>query len=240
MYSQLLLQTCSAYHCIDVVFDHYQGESIKTTRPIQQVIEGRDMPLPNSRANLITLFENKADLAWFILEELLANAPCGKEIVVSGGFEEEEEVGLFHAASNLTALWATHEEADTWLILHVINVHMDTVVVSAQDTDVLLLLITHFTHVNCNHLWMMTGTAKKRKYVPIDAVYHKLPSGSISALLPFHALSRCDRTSYIYGHIKQSAWKVHVFIVHHKLLGDLGEGNLTHSNPRSAESVHNV
>ena len=35
---------------------------------------------------------------------------------------------------------------------------------------------------------LMTGTAEKRKYVPIDAVYHKLPSGSISEFLPFHSL----------------------------------------------------
>ena len=58
-------------------------------RPVQQVIEGRDMPLPYFWADFMTLSENKADLA-FLSEELLANAPCDKEIVVSSSFKEEE------------------------------------------------------------------------------------------------------------------------------------------------------
>ena len=191
------------------------------------------MPLPNSWSNFIALSENKADLARFLSEELLANAPCNKEIVVAGGFEDEREVRSSHVATNLNPLRATHEEADTRLVLHAINVYSDTVVVSARDTDVLLLLVSHFSRVNCNHLWMMSGTAKKRKYVPIDAVYHKLPSGSTDALLPFHALTGCDTTSYIYGHTKQSAWKI--FQDHHRLLGDLGVEYLTHSKLKSAE-----
>ena len=40
-----------------------------------------------------------------------------------------------------------------------------------------------------------------------------------------HALTGCDTTSYIAGHSKKSAWKT--FQTHHRLLENLGKGELT-------------
>ncbi|PIK40694.1 hypothetical protein BSL78_22449 [Apostichopus japonicus] len=157
----------------------------KTIRPIRRVIEGRDVPLPSSWSNFISSPDNKSDLARFLSEQLLENAPPDKEVVVAGGFENEQEVKSSHTATNIMPLRASHEEADTRLVLHAVNIPFDTVVVSAQDTDVLLLLVAHFHRVQCNHLWMMAGTKKKRKYIPVDAVRQKLPTGSENALLPF-------------------------------------------------------
>ena len=42
---------------------------------------------------------------------------------------------------DLSALKATHKEADTRLIVHCVNSSLDNTVVSTRDTDVLLLLI---------------------------------------------------------------------------------------------------
>ena len=58
---------------------------------------------------------------------------------------------------------------------------------SARDTDVLMLLVTHVPHIPCPNLYMMSGTATKRKYFNIRAIYENLPTGSVSALLPFDA-----------------------------------------------------
>ena len=79
--------------------------------------------------------------------------------------------------------------------------------------------------MQCQHLWMKSGTSKKRRYIPIDPVFNKLPSGYASSLLAFHTLTGCDTTSYIENHIKRSPWKI--FKEHHGLLNNLGIGELT-------------
>ena len=43
---------------------------------------------------------------------------------------------------DVSALRTTHEEADTRIILHAINVDVDTLIVPVRDTDVLLLLLS--------------------------------------------------------------------------------------------------
>ena len=54
------------------------------------------------------------------------------------------------------------------------------------------------------HLWMMLRPAAKRKYLNIKAVCDNLPSGSVAALLPLHALTGCDTTSVICNHPRKS------------------------------------
>jgi hypothetical protein len=243
IFTQSIFQSGTSYDRIDVIFDRYREESIKsetrlrrtkTARPIRRVIEGRDVPLPSSWLNFISLPNNKADLARFLSDELLTNAPTDKEIVVAGGFLDEQEVKSSRSSTNLSSLRATHEEADTRLLLHVINNDANTVVVSARDTDVLLILVSHFARVNCENLWMMAGTAKKRKYIPIGPVFHNLPPNSVDSLLPFHGITGCDTTSYMCGHTKKSAWKI--FQQHHQLLSGLGVGTLNSDQINSAES----
>jgi hypothetical protein len=242
VFTRSIFQSGMQYLRIDVVFDRYRDESIKagtrtkrtkTSRPIRRIVEGQEVPLPNSWINFIALPENKADLARFLSEELLAHAPGDTEIVVAGGFDDEREIRSSRGNTDLTPLKATHEEADTRIILHVIDSRLDTVVVCARDTDVMLLLVAHFPRVSCRNLWMMAGTAQKRKYIPIGPVYHNLPANSVQSLLPFHALTGSDTTSHICGHTKRSAWKV--FLEYHHLLVGLGVGNLTPEVSKSTE-----
>ena len=80
---------------------------------------------------------------------------------------------------------------------------------------------------------MMAGTKKNRKYISVDIVHQKLPTGSANALLPFHALTGCDTTSYFFGHTKKTAWRV--FASHFELLNGLGEGLLDADKISSAE-----
>ena len=161
------------------------------------------------------------------------NAPPDKVVVAAGGFVDEREVQSSARATDLSDLKATHEEADTRLIVHCVNSSLDNIVVSARDTDVLLLLIAHVPHIPCPRLYMMSGTATKRKYFNIRAIYENLPAGSVSALLPFYALTGCDTTSFICNHSKKSAWKV--FLQHNTLLSSLGEGELTEEKMKEVE-----
>jgi hypothetical protein len=133
----------------------------------------------------------------------------------------------------VTHLRATHEEADTRLILHAIDCsrqsNANNIVVSASDTDVLLLLLAHLSEINSN-VWMMAGTSKKPKWIPVNEVHTKLPEGSEQCLLQFHALTGCDTTSYLSGHTKKKAYKTF------KDFFQLGEGEITADIYKGAET----
>ena len=160
-------------------------------------------------------------------------APTDKDVVVGRGFRDECEVRS-SKTTDLSFLRSTHEEADTRLVLHAVHCKFNTVVVSSRDTDVLLLLVSHFPHAQCENLWLMSGTSNKRRYVPIEAVFSNLPKDSAPALLPFHPLTRCDTTCYIANHTKRSAWKV--FKDRNELLKNLGISELTDATIKSSEA----
>ena len=75
---------------------------------------------------------------------------------------------------DLSGLKATHEEAQTRLILCRVNSSLDNIVVLARDTDVLSLLIAHAPRIP--NLYMKSGTAAKRKCFNIRAIFENLPT----------------------------------------------------------------
>ena len=78
----------------------------------------------------------------------------------------------------------------------------DTLVI-CRDTDVMLLLV-HFIPTQTAEVWMISGTAKKRKCYPIHALSDRLAKPLRDNLLGFHAFTGCDTTSAFSGHGKQS------------------------------------
>ena len=119
---------------------------------------------------------------------------------MSGGFNEEDKVLSTQPDMNLDGLKACHEEADTRIILHAIHCKANTITVSAQDTDVLLLLMALCDKLHCYQLWIKSSTSKKRKYIPIKDIIAQLIAEAVRELLAFHALIGCDSTSYFAGH----------------------------------------
>ena len=78
-YVRAVLTAGSNYQRVDVVFDRYREETIKgatrtrrtkAARPIRRLVEGRDVPLPKTWTNFLSLPDNKVDLAHFLSEEL--------------------------------------------------------------------------------------------------------------------------------------------------------------------------
>ena len=107
------------------------------------------MPLPSDWSGFLACPENKSDLACFLSNELILQAPDTKAIVVSGGFSDELVVKSSCQLIDTNSLSARHEEADTRLILHCINAKTDTIVVKARDVDVLVLLLAHLQKIAC-------------------------------------------------------------------------------------------
>jgi len=65
--------------------------------------------------NFIAHSQNKADLARFLSQQLMIQAPSNKTIVVAGGFSNELQVESSTHDVNTEDLEAWHEEADTVL-----------------------------------------------------------------------------------------------------------------------------
>lgn len=232
---------------IDVLFDRYRDQSIKSgTRnsrakrhqPVRRIVENRDVPLPANFVTFLSLNENKKDLAALLSEEIILQAPIGKTVVTAGGFVDENTVKCNDGMLELSTLEATHEEADTRIVLHAIHCSQvsacTSIVILASDTDVLLLLISFFSEID-RHLWMIAGTFLKPKNIPVHVVVEKNFSSSElrKHLVAFHSLTGCDTTSYFYGISKKSS--LCVFRDNYELLEGLGEGELTDQKIKECE-----
>lgn len=69
-------------------------------------------------------------------------APPGKEIHVAGELPDEQGVMSSAMQSNLSVRMAKHEESDAQSVLHSIHNSLHNIVMSAWNTDVLLLPVT--------------------------------------------------------------------------------------------------
>ena len=148
---------------VDVTFDRYQQDSIKTgtrmkrtrgSRPIRRVIENQNVPLPDKWTNFLSLGENKANLAEFLSQQLMTNAVsiAPTTLVVAGGFAQITDVKSSDPEMDTSSLQANHEEADTRLVLHCVDTNAEPMVVLVRDTDVLVLLAAHFDKMLCTQL----------------------------------------------------------------------------------------
>ena len=111
------------------------------------------------------------------------------------------------------------------MIVHAIQCQADCIVVSAHDTDVLVLLLAHYEKINCHSLWMKSGTARKQQFIPVHTIHQNLSKGMVDTVIPFHALTGCDSTSFFAGHSKKSEWKI--FENQHGLLNGMNHPTLT-------------
>ena len=234
------------YGRIDVFFDRYQQESIKAgtrtkhnqrQRAVRRMIENDPLVhLPSDWSSFMALEENKADIALLLSSHLIEHSRRVESVVVTaGGFVEATTVKSSDPELDISFLRADLEEADTKLILHYVHARMETMVVSARDTDVLLLLLAHYDKMGWTRLYMKAGTSKEPKYFPVHAIREVLSADQIDTLLAFHAVTGCDSVSQFCGHDKKTAWQV--FQKHHKDLADLGKGYLTENTVVSAEIV---
>jgi hypothetical protein len=94
MYVGVVLRKGVRFRRIDVVFDRYRTQSIKSgkrqkrsqsVQPIRRVIENRNVPLPSNLPSFLSLPANKEDLAFFLATELIRHAHEGKVVVTGGG-----------------------------------------------------------------------------------------------------------------------------------------------------------
>ena len=95
---------------------------------------------------------------------------------------------------------STHEEADTRMIHHAVQVASNGMIVHiySQDTDVLLLAL-YRTQFLGDHSAVIMGTSDRRRKVFLQPIYDKLGPAKSGALIIWHALMGCDTTGRIHG-----------------------------------------
>ena len=148
------------------------------------ILEGESVPLPADWSSFMAREWNKSDLAQLLSNHLIEHSPDDEVVVVvSGGFAEAITVKSSDPNLEVSSLSADHEEADTRLILHCLQAPVKTIVVSARDTDVLLLLVAHFDRIGCTDLYLKAGTSKAPKYLPVHEIHTLLSAGEVDTLL---------------------------------------------------------
>jgi hypothetical protein len=196
---------------VDIVFDQYISDSLKsTTREKRGKGTRRKVTpggtLPTNWSQFLRVDDNKTELFHFL----------SKYIVDALSTEENEVVATLgdHVLSNkihadLSALQpCTHEEGDTRMILHAADAAhtADKILLRTVDTDVLVLAVSFFSEVPVTELWVALGTGKNLKYFPAHDIANTMGPDKSKALRVFHSFTGCDTTSAFRGIGKKRAW----------------------------------
>ena len=145
-------------------------------------------------------------------KNLLAYLGPQQKVVLGGGFKDGLKAVCLTCDSAVAEpnLHSGHEEADTRLLLHAKHAATShpRIVIQSPDTDVAVLLIAHFSYLNCQELWLKTGVKDRLRYLPVHEIQAFLGESLCRCLPSFHALTGCDSTSAFSGIGKKKAWKV--------------------------------
>ena len=195
---------------VDLVWDDYFECSLKAS---SRESRGRGQrrrvlssaPLPTDWQAFLRLDENKKELFAFLSIEAGSLETEGTELV----FTLKEGVVCYPARETLMLAPCSHEEADTRMMVHVADAAASgysSILIRTVDTDVVALAVAVFGEVEVSELWIMFGTGKNQRMLPIHEIAKKLGQEKSQSLPLFHALTGCDTTSFFLGHGKKRAW----------------------------------
>jgi len=198
---------------IDFVFDTYKPDSIKSqTRDNRgkgtRVAIRKSTPIPRKFQDFMRNDDNKTELFKMLAQSITSiNDPTTTIIATS----------LTQAVTNQCNIDNTdlepcnHEEADTCLLLHVLDASLkgfNKISIVTVDTDVVVIALFHFFDMNIAELWIEIGVGQYRRWLPIHT-YARCLKEEICRALPFwFALTGCDTVSMFAGRGKKTAWSV--------------------------------
>ena len=200
---------------VDVVFDQYKAESLKSyTR--QQRGEGvrrKVTPtgkLPKDWGSFLRNNSNKTEL-FTLLADSIYN-------IQNGIVYATKNSGTVCNKITRESISCSHEEADTRIFVHLKHAIETDMINSAcilsNDSDIVILSIAFFEELKTlglEKLWVSFGTSKNRRWFPIHDLTTRLGPNKSKGLLFFHAFSGCDTVSGFRGKGKKSffsAWNV--------------------------------
>ena len=187
---------------------------MKKRKPVEKILTPEvEMLSENEFKLFLTLNKNKICIQKLLGEALMKDVPSEKTVVVTGAFEDPQDVRSNHLSQpQLRLLESDPKEADTRIVLSAIHSDSARSVIVCNDTDVLIALLSNYEHLNNKEVYLQRS---RYEYLDIRKIAEGLSSKGIQLkTLPlFHALSGCDTTSYVYGIEKPRAWSA--FLTHH-------------------------
>ena len=165
-FCKYLLKLLEVNNRVDVVFDVYKDESLKTgTRSkrgggIRRRVTGNSN-IPSNWKGFLCDSENKKELFNFLADAaMLIDLPQNKQIIIT-----KEDRCLYNPNCNSRDIdFCSQEEADTCIFLHASDAAkhgFDEIQIKTGDTDVLVLGISFFKKINVQKLWIAFGTKNK-------------------------------------------------------------------------------
>ena len=199
---------------VDIVWDVYQKDSLKkATRQkrgsgLRRRVEASSR-IPGYWNAFLRVDENKTELFRFLAKQVeRTELDQGKELFSTFG----DSVLSSASREDLSSISpCSHEEADTRLLLHVLDAARSEhtrIAVITNDTDVLVLAVAMFQEIPVNKLWVAFGVGKHQRYLKAHEISFQLGGEKSKALPMFHAITGCDNVSFFAGRGKKTAWEV--------------------------------
>ena len=131
-----------------------------------------------------------------------ARIPEGKSLCLGGGFVDGLMAKLIVAnfVEENEDHFSDQEEADTRMLLHAANASATSprIVIDSPDTDVAVLCVYHFSHINgITEMYFYTGTGDKKRFISLHGICHAMGKPMSDLILPLNALTGCDTTSAV-------------------------------------------
>lgn len=213
-----VLHEGSKSHRIDVVFDVYKEMSIKDA---ERANRGADTGIqfkniaPGHKIQqwrkLLCSPANKTALIRFLVEQW--KSPQQRQKLQEKVLFVTCEQLCFRIAKEqweeVSELRSSQEEADTRLLLHALHAAESgykSVVVTAEDTDVLVLCLGMCKKIPCR-MYQKCGTKARTRFLDISKLSNALGRSVCKALVGMHAFTGCDTISAFAGRGKITALK---------------------------------
>lgn len=152
--------------------------------------------------------ENKGEI-FHNLSQAIEAFYAGNKMIVSAQDDSAITAGWMLCKTCMEFLqYCAQEEADTRILLHVAyfaRLCHGRIAIKTVDTNVVVLAIWLFHALHEAELWVYFGVVKSFRYIAVHTLENILDIKA-KALPMFHALTRCDTVSSIYGWGKKSAW----------------------------------
>jgi len=213
-----VVRICGKPARLDIVLDTYLEGSVKDSERLRRLdetpIEINNLQsatlLPVKMSSFWGSSSNKTKLQTELRQVMKDRAgdilPQGNIVLSATGIEGRIQMQPSQSVSGNTVhevadLNIDAEEADVRIMIHVLHCArsgIKRVVVLANDTDILVLLLYHW-HTFQTHglleLWMRGGSGDTTRYIPVHTLATNLGQATCKILIALHMLTGADTTS---------------------------------------------
>ena len=211
-----ILNKSEGISAVRVVFDRFLENSIKTRtsekRGEQSLLTANIQPHMKALdlKKLLRSSKSKSQLTKiytkYFCEQVHDLLTDTQSIYINGGFDDKAVQVTHDCVRYIHELHSNQEEKYTRMILHVKHggsQNATRVVLVSPDTDVLVLLIHHFSELGVNELYFKTGRtsiyANYTRFIPVHQLRDCLTEDQSLILLTLYCLTGCDSCSALYS-----------------------------------------